>query len=77
MGVPGGGLVTLFGRAFVASTLRIILLNKTVCDSVDLFFDFVSFVFDFGGISNQAVMDQTTRTRPFLEQGASRHFRPP
>ena len=67
----------MFGRAFVASTLRIMLLNRTVCDSVDLFFNFVSFVFDFGGISNQAVMDQTTRTRPFLELAASRHFRLP
>ncbi|SRR5258706_6487035 len=63
VGVPGAGLVTLFGRAFLASTLGIRLLNKTVCDGVYLFFNFESFVFDFGGISNQVVMDQTTRTR--------------
>ena len=60
MGVPGTGLVTLFGRAFVATTLGIMLLNKTVCDGVDLLFNFKSFVFDFGGISNQVVTDQTS-----------------
>ena len=77
VGVPGAGLVTLFGRAFLASTLGIRLLNKTVCVGVCLFFNFESFVFDFGGISNQVVMDQTTRPRSFLQRSAPRHFRLP
>ena len=55
--MPGAGLVTLFGRAFLASTLGIMLLNRTVCDGVCLFFNFESFVFDFGGILHQVVVD--------------------
>jgi len=70
--------VTLFGRAFVASTLGIKLLNKTVCDGIVLFFNFESFLFAFGGISNQAITDQTNNANAsFLEPSASRDFRFP
>jgi len=78
IGLSDAGLMTFFDRAVDAFVSRIKLLNTIVCDGIFLFFNFESFVFGFGGIfRNQVVMDQTTRTRPFLEPVAVRHFSHP